>query len=48
MQGTIIEGKYQFMKKIGAGAFGEIWQAMNLQTNELVAIKLEQIDAKPP
>ncbi|CAL5971429.1 Kinase [Hexamita inflata] len=48
MQGINIAGKFQLQTKIGGGAFGEIWQALNLQTNELVAAKLEPLDAKPP
>ena len=35
-------------KKLGSGAFGEIYTGINQQTNEEVAIKLEPIKAKHP
>jgi casein kinase 1 alpha len=35
-----VAGKYKFVKKIGHGAFGDIFQGINLKTNEEVAIKL--------
>jgi len=34
------------LKKIGAGAFGEIYSGKNIITNELVAIKVERVDSK--
>ena len=33
---------------IGHGAFGEIYRGIALATNEMVAVKLEPADAKPP
>eukprot|EP00703_Trepomonas_sp_PC1_P005288 JAP91318.1 Kinase, CK1 Casein kinase [Trepomonas sp. PC1] len=47
-KGTKIANYYELESKIGAGAFGEIWQGKNLKTNDKVAIKLEPIEAKPP
>ena len=35
-------------KKIGSGAFGEIYEGENTMTKEKVAIKLEPIDSKSP
>ena len=35
-----VAGKYRFTKKIGHGAFGDIFQGVNLKSNEDVAIKL--------
>jgi len=32
---------YQLVKKIGSGAFGEIYEGRHIQTNDKVAIKLE-------
>jgi casein kinase 1 len=41
-------GKYKIIKKIGSGSFGEIYEGMNLETNETVAIKLENISSRHP
>jgi predicted Ser/Thr protein kinase len=35
-------------KKLGSGAFGEIFQGYNIKTNEEVAIKLESNKSKTP
>jgi len=40
--------KYVLGKKIGSGAFGEIFIATNKQTLEKVAVKLEHRKAKHP
>ncbi len=37
----MIADKYELIKKCGSGAFGEIFKATNIQTNEFVAIKME-------
>jgi serine/threonine protein kinase len=44
---VLINGRYKLLKRIGSGAFGLIFSAKNVNTNEMVAIKLEptaQID----
>jgi casein kinase 1 len=41
----IIAKNYQLIKKLGAGAFGEIWSATNLKTKEDVALKFEDVNA---
>jgi serine/threonine protein kinase len=44
---VLINGRYKLLKRIGSGAFGLIFSARNVNTNEMVAIKLEptaQID----
>ena len=37
----LINGRYKLLKRIGSGAFGLIFSAKNVNTNEIVAIKLE-------
>ena len=37
---------YQLTDKLGNGAFGEIWKAVNQKTRDEVAIKFEEINAK--
>jgi serine/threonine protein kinase len=34
---------YKMNKKIGNGAFGEIYEGQNLNTKEIIAIKLEPV-----
>jgi len=42
----VIKGRWKIIKKIGQGAFGEIYQAKNIVTSEMVAIKVERVDSK--
>ena len=35
-----VGGKYKFTKKLGNGAFGDIYSGVNIKTNEEIAIKL--------
>ncbi|XP_036595758.1 casein kinase I-like [Trichosurus vulpecula] len=44
----IVGGRYQLIRKIGCGAFGDIYLATNLLTGEDVAVKLESQRAKHP
>ena len=43
-----VGGKFKICKKLGKGAFGEIYQGQNLKTGEEVAIKLEKTDTDSP
>ncbi|KAI4380763.1 hypothetical protein MLD38_006915 [Melastoma candidum] len=43
-----VGNKFRLGRKIGGGSFGEIYLGTNLQTNEEVAIKLENIKTKHP
>ena len=36
-----IAGKYKITKRLGKGAFGDLFSGVNLKTNDEVAIKLE-------
>jgi len=45
-ESQVIKGRWKLVKKIGQGAFGEIYHAKNVITNEDVAIKVERVDSK--
>ncbi|GLU22396.1 hypothetical protein SLE2022_384760 [Rubroshorea leprosula] len=41
-----VANKFRLGRKIGSGSFGEIYLGTNIQTNEEVAIKLENVKTK--
>ena len=41
LPGVIISHKYQIIKRIGGGQFGHVYKGVNIKSNELVALKLE-------
>ncbi len=43
-----IANKYMPMKKIGNGAFGDIYSAIHTRSKEEVAVKLESVKCKYP
>ena len=43
-----IAGKYRLIKKIGSGAYADIYQALNINSNEKVVVKMELVSAKTP
>lgn len=43
-----VGGKFKLVKKVGSGAFGEIYSGSNVKTGEDVAIKLEPVKTKFP
>ncbi|CAN4098524.1 unnamed protein product [Withania somnifera] len=45
---TRVGNKFRLGRKIGSGSFGEIYLGANVQTNEEVAIKLENVKTKHP
>ncbi|WVZ19870.1 hypothetical protein V8G54_007192 [Vigna mungo] len=44
----VIAGKFKTGRKIGSGSFGEIYIASNMDTSEIVAIKMENKRTKHP
>ncbi|KAJ1416611.1 Serine/threonine-protein kinase, active site [Sesbania bispinosa] len=44
----VIAGKFKLGRKIGSGSFGELYIAVNIQTGEEVAVKLEPVKTKHP
>ena len=45
-EGMLIRGRWRISHQIGMGAFGEIYVAHNITTQDHVAIKVEQVDEK--
>lgn len=45
---TLIDGRWKLGVKLGAGAFGEVYKATDLDTSETVAVKMERIGNKHP
>jgi casein kinase 1 len=43
-----VGGNYRLSRKLGCGAFGDIYHGTNIRTNEEVAIKLEPVRTKHP
>ena len=44
----LIAKKYKIVKKLSQGSFGEIFHAININSGQELAIKLEKIDSKYP
>eukprot|EP00484_Ammonia_sp_Unknown_P023891 CAMPEP_0197035166 /NCGR_PEP_ID=MMETSP1384-20130603/13036_1 /TAXON_ID=29189 /ORGANISM="Ammonia sp." /LENGTH=747 /DNA_ID=CAMNT_0042465191 /DNA_START=238 /DNA_END=2481 /DNA_ORIENTATION=+ len=44
----VIQGRFHLIKKLGAGSFGEIFEAKDLKTGKLYACKAESIRSKHP
>lgn len=45
-QGTVLKNRWKLSKKIGQGAFGEIFNGTDTTTHDPVAVKLERWDNK--
>jgi casein kinase 1 alpha len=43
---TLVAGKYRLVRKIGSGSFGEIYRAVQVNSDNEVAIKLERREDK--
>ena len=40
----VVGGQWKVIKKIGSGTHGEIYRALDIKTNETVAVKVEPTD----
>mmetsp|Transcript_9907 Transcript_9907/g.8908 ORF Transcript_9907/g.8908 Transcript_9907/m.8908 type:complete len:574 (+) Transcript_9907:301-2022(+) len=47
-QSKVIQGRFHLTRKLGAGSFGEIFEAKDLKTNKLYACKAESLRTKHP
>jgi len=45
MNECIINNKYRIIEKLGRGTFGSVYKGVNKKNNQLVAIKLEDLDS---
>ncbi len=43
-----VGSKFKLVKKLGSGAFGELYAGINIKTGEEVAVKLELIYMEKP
>ncbi len=43
-----VGNKFKLVKKLGSGAFGELYAGINMKTGEEVAVKLELIYMEKP
>jgi serine/threonine protein kinase len=48
LYGIVLDGRFQFVKMVGEGSFGQIYEGVDVFENAPVAIKTEQVNAKYP
>jgi len=39
-EGSVVGTKYKLLGKISQGSFGEIYKAINIETNQILAVKI--------
>jgi len=44
----LIMGRYRLLKKLGSGSFGEIYDGIDVHTEEKIAIKFEPLNSRYP
>ncbi|CAN8070479.1 unnamed protein product [Agarophyton chilense] len=44
----LVAGRWRFGHKLGAGAFGEVWSAVDMDSKQRVAVKVERNSSKHP
>ena len=45
---TNIKDRFEIIKRLGSGSFGEVFLAKDIASNTLCALKIERIDCKYP
>lgn len=45
---VLVAGKFKLVRKLGAGSFGDIYLAVNINTGEEVAVKMEPTSSRHP
>jgi casein kinase I family protein HRR25 len=43
-QGDILFDKYELVRNIGSGSFGDVWKGKNISNGDIVAIKIEKVE----
>ncbi|MFJ5122977.1 protein kinase [Kitasatospora sp. NPDC088548] len=45
--GTVLDGRYELVERIGAGGFGQVWEAYDPKVDRWVAVKVLTADGSP-
>ncbi|KOV13332.1 hypothetical protein ADK60_30020 [Streptomyces sp. XY431] len=45
--GTVLDGRYELVQRIGAGGFGQVWEAYDPKIDRWVAVKILTWDGSP-
>jgi len=44
----VVGKHFKLLKKLGSGAFGDIYKGKHIKTKEIIAVKLEKSNTKLP